>query len=798
MSIPVQNPIAAYTGNGSATQFAYNWYLVYASDIAIQIEGVTVPSNQYTVTGIGNVTGGNVVFNTAPAAGVRILMQRDVPLERLTNYIDNGDLLAQTVNADFDRIWMALQDVNTASGYSVRVADQPLPVVPQNAVERVGKVLTFDNNGNPVASAPASGSAADVLAMLASDSVNDGDALIRVKQPYNGAVARTQHDKNSDKLSAQDFGAKGDGQTDDTAAFTALELAVSGQTIDLSGKTYLVSMAPSGNKYANGSFLVGAVAQPAPYNLLRMFGKVIASDNAVPLITPSVGSSQALIALGNDAGMSALTSQGGVVIGEGAHRYTQYLPYNTIAIGRYALARVQPADSSLGTTNGNRNIGIGAYAGLFTVSGYQNVFLGRNTGSGITTGYQNTLIGTGANSGEAPNGLSGEVVNIKDMTGFRCVAVGYNAGKVAFNATDSVFIGGRAGQSIKGGTLNTIVGAGAAINLGNDTAINGNLYKTVVTKSGTYSQSSNTITLSVVAHGAAIGDTTMCNFTSGDITTYTADTVYALVVSVPTADTLTISSPVALTTSGNVTLSAVIGQTPGTANGNNSIGGFAALASLVRGGGATAWGYRAAENLTDSTYGTFIGRYAGASILGGAANTSFGTNVTAIGNVAPLSDNNQVQLGNSDTTVMYYQMAQRSDIRDKADKRETILGLDFINRLQFVDYKWDMREDYNEIIEDPDGSVSYRSLKKDGSKKRVRWHSGVIAQEVGALLEELNIDSAIWQDHSKKGGADVQSIAYVELIAPLGKAIQELSDLVTDQGDRIEKLEARIKLLETQ
>lgn len=185
MSIPVQNPIAAYTGNGSATQFAYNWYLVYASDIAIQIEGVTVPSNQYTVTGIGNVTGGNVVFNTAPATGARILMQRDVPLERLTNYIDNGDLLAQTVNADFDRIWMALQDVNTISGYALRVADKPIPFIPQNAADRAGKVLTADVNGNPVFTVPASGSAADVLAQLGSPLPGKGASLVSLENGNN-------------------------------------------------------------------------------------------------------------------------------------------------------------------------------------------------------------------------------------------------------------------------------------------------------------------------------------------------------------------------------------------------------------------------------------------------------------------------------------------------------------------------------------------------------------------------------------------------------------------------------------
>ena len=77
---------------------------------------------------------------------------------------------------------------------------------------------------------------------------------------------------------------------------------------------------------------------------------------------------------------------------------------------------------------------------------------------------------------------------------------------------------------------------------------------------------------------------------------------------------------------------------------------------------------------------------------------------------------------------------------------------------------------------------SLKIAQKDGSKKRNRLHQGLIAQEVKSVMDELGVDFGGYQDHSINGGNDVQSIGYQELIAPMIKAIQELSA-------RVEQLE---------
>ena len=154
-----------------------------------------------------------------------------------------------------------------------------------------------------------------------------------------------------------------------------------------------------------------------------------------------------------------------------------------------------------------------------------------------------------------------------------------------------------------------------------------------------------------------------------------------------------------------------------------------------------------------------------------------------------------MQLGNSLTTTYAYGAVQgRSDIRDKADVRDTTLGLDFIMALRPVDFKWDLRESYNtpppvvpssEATEEEKANYKLQleqwaqandinNIVHDGTHKRSRYHHGLIAQEVKQVLDDKGIDFGGYQDHAIKGGKDVKSIGYNELIAPLIKAIQEL------------------------
>ncbi|EGP0325495.1 phage tail protein, partial [Salmonella enterica] len=108
MSVPNQTPYIIYNANGLTTVFPFEFYIINSGDIQVSIDGTTVTSG-YSVSGAGNSRGGNVIFLIPPKNGTVIMLERVVPTYRLTDYQDNGDLLADTVNKDFDRLWMAIQ-----------------------------------------------------------------------------------------------------------------------------------------------------------------------------------------------------------------------------------------------------------------------------------------------------------------------------------------------------------------------------------------------------------------------------------------------------------------------------------------------------------------------------------------------------------------------------------------------------------------------------------------------------------------------------------------------------------------
>jgi hypothetical protein len=152
------------------------------------------------------------------------------------------------------------------------------------------------------------------------------------------------------------------------------------------------------------------------------------------------------------------------------------------------------------------------------------------------------------------------------------------------------------------------------------------------------------------------------------------------------------------------------------------------------------------------------------------------------GNMSPSIDNGW-NVGSSSwkwsAIWAYTGTIQTSDMRQKKDILASTLGLDFINALNPVSYKW--------IIGGRKAVYDEESKSVIGSEDipGARTHYGFLAQEVKQALDTVapGKDFSGWVLTDKDDPESEQALRYEEFISPMVKAIQELSS-------RLDALEA--------
>jgi hypothetical protein len=183
--------------------------------------------------------------------------------------------------------------------------------------------------------------------------------------------------------------------------------------------------------------------------------------------------------------------------------------------------------------------------------------------------------------------------------------------------------------------------------------------------------------------------------------------------------------------------------------------------------------------------------------------------ITSAGNTRPGADN-AYSLGEPSFrwSVVYAATGtiNTSDERAKLDFAPT-LGLDFIAALEPVSYRYkngktviDQVEDGTEevpaVLDEEGNEVTPATTKpKYKSVERVvegtRRHHGLKAQQVKSTLDKFGVDFAGWVLENPDDPNSGQGLRYDQFIAPLIKAVQELSAQNAALTDRIAALEAK-------
>lgn len=223
IKIPDIVPIVRYVADGVDTGFSYPFPIFASEDLAVYLDGAKQASG-YTITGAGQTAGGDVTFDIAPMNGMVITIARELPIERVTDYLEGGNFSAASINTELDYMIASLQQVNRENDLMLRYGDHETPadvVLPGRNI-RSNKALGFDGNGDPVA-VSLEGS------MASPDFTPSG----------TGAATRSSYDKFSDLISVRDFGAVGDGIADDTTAI--INALTAADSVFLPEGEYLVS-----------------------------------------------------------------------------------------------------------------------------------------------------------------------------------------------------------------------------------------------------------------------------------------------------------------------------------------------------------------------------------------------------------------------------------------------------------------------------------------------------------------------------------------------------------------------------
>lgn len=220
----------------------------------------------------------------------------------------------------------------------------------------------------------------------------------------------------------------------------------------------------------------------------------------------------------------------------------------------------------------------------------------------------------------------------------------------------------------------------------------------------------------------------------------------------------------------------------------NAVIGSRAMQTNTKGNNNTAMGFEVMHKNKDGNNNTAVGYQSMLINTIGSGNTAIGyqsgptvynlTNTIAIGNEATVQSSNTIQLGNSAITTIAGQVpfTITSDRRYKEAITPLPLGLDFINRLQPVEY-----------------------IRKNNSSQTKEW--GIIAQDLVQTLQDIHYKNAgIVAENSAVD--HMLSVRYNDLIAPVINSIQELAKSNEQlqksnnaQKERIDQLESDLSLI---
>lgn len=147
----------SFNGDGSQTVFAYSFKIFDQDDLTVILrnasggETTQTISTQYSVSGVGNASGGNVTMVTAPASGESLTIIREQPLTQGLDLVANDPFPAASFEDQLDKLTFMVQQHQEELDRSIKGSKTTTitnPTFTEDATARANKLFAFDASGD--------------------------------------------------------------------------------------------------------------------------------------------------------------------------------------------------------------------------------------------------------------------------------------------------------------------------------------------------------------------------------------------------------------------------------------------------------------------------------------------------------------------------------------------------------------------------------------------------------------------------------------------------------------------------
>ena len=303
-----------YIGSGAATVFPFAFKVFAAAEMQVaklnttsNVEIILVLNTDYTVqlNGDQNGTpGGTITLPAVLASGYNLTITSDIANLQPTDLTNQGGFYPEVITDALDRATIQIQQLDQNNrAIKIPLSDGVLDMTTPVVAARANKYLAFDAAGLPVVSAGTGSDPALRTDLANATALSAGSRLSGFRQTGTGATARTVDAKLKDTVSVKDFGAVGDGVTDDAAAIQAAITATTG-TLYFPRGTYRVNTRLLIN-HSNINLVGDGIDATNIYYYYEQIKRTYATAND-GLGTPEFEQSQSLFGFKNSAGIGTV------------------------------------------------------------------------------------------------------------------------------------------------------------------------------------------------------------------------------------------------------------------------------------------------------------------------------------------------------------------------------------------------------------------------------------------------------------------------------------------------------------